>query len=108
MSRAKPVEIRLPVLSSIHFTGRSSRIEARIETTYPGQTGPLFPNPPPRSGEMIRIICSGSSATSATAARMMCGACVVMYTVSFEVDRLKSAIDPQHSIGDGGERGECG
>ena len=30
---AKPVEIRLPVLSSIHFTGRSSRIEARIDMT---------------------------------------------------------------------------
>ena len=32
-SRANPVEIRLPDLSSIHFTGRSSRIEARIEQT---------------------------------------------------------------------------
>jgi len=30
------------------------------------------------SGEMIRIMCSGSSATIATAALMMCGACVVM------------------------------
>ena len=57
------------------------------------------------SGEMIRIMCSGSSATSATAARMMCGAWVVMYTVSLDVARLKSAIDPQHSIGDGCERG---
>ena len=28
--------------------------------------------------ETIRIMCSGSSATNATAARMMCGACVVM------------------------------
>jgi len=36
MSRANPVEIRLPVLSSIHLTGRSSRMEARIEQTYPG------------------------------------------------------------------------
>jgi len=36
MSRAKWVEIRLPDLSSIHLTGRSSRIEARIEQTYPG------------------------------------------------------------------------
>ncbi len=65
----------------------------------------MLPNPPPMSGETIRIMCSGSSATSATAARMMCGACVVMYTVSFSVARLKSAIDPQHSIGDGCERG---
>jgi len=38
---------------------------------------------------MIRIMCSGSSATSATAARMMCGAWVVMYTVSLEVDRFE-------------------
>ena len=30
---AKPVEIRLPVRSSIHFTGRSVRIEARIDMT---------------------------------------------------------------------------
>ena len=55
--------------------------------TYPGYTGTLLPKPPPRSGEMIRIMCSGSSATSDTAARMMCGACVVMYTVSFDVER---------------------
>jgi hypothetical protein len=33
MSRAKPVEMRLPVRSSIHFTGRSRRIEARIDIT---------------------------------------------------------------------------
>ena len=64
-----------------------------------------MPNPPPMSGETIRIMCSGSSATSATAARMMCGAWLVMYTVSFEVDRLKSAIEPQHSIGEGCDRG---
>ena len=57
------------------------------------------------SGEMIRIMCSGSSAISATAARTMCGAWVVMYTVSFWVARLKSAIEPQHSIGLGCERG---
>ena len=54
---------------------------------------------------MILIICSGSSATSATAARMMCGAWVVMYTVSLDVALLKSAIEPQHSSGDGCERG---
>ena len=30
---------------------------------------------------------------------MMCGACVVMYTVSLLVARLKSATLPQHSIG---------
>ncbi len=78
MSRAKPVEIRLPVRSSIHFTGRSRRIDANIDATYPGYTGTLLPNPPPMSGETIRIICSGSSATRATAARMMCGAWVVM------------------------------
>ena len=53
----------------------------------------------------MRIMCSGSSATKATAARMMCGAWVVMYTVSFEVARLKSAIEPHASMGDGCERG---
>ena len=34
-----------------------------------------------------------------------CGACVVMYTVSLDVDRLKSAMEPQHSIGLGCDRG---
>src|SRR6201984_1420763 len=105
MSRANPVEIRLALLSPIHLHGRSSRIEARIEQTYPGYTGTLLPKPPPMSGEMMRIMCSGSSATSATAVRMMCGAWVVMYTVSLEVARLKSAIAPQHSIGEGCDRG---
>lgn len=78
MSRANPVEMRLPDLSSIHLTGRSSRIEHRIEQTYPGYTGTLLPKPPPMSGDTIRIMCSGSSAIIATAARTMCGACVVM------------------------------
>src|SRR5258706_6746078 len=56
MSRPNPVEVRFPDLSSIHFTGLPVRIEDRIAATYPGYTGTLFPNPPPMSGEMIRII----------------------------------------------------
>src|SRR5215471_3207975 len=105
MSRANSVEIRLSDLFLIHFTGRSSRIEARIEQTYSGYMGILLSKSLLMSGEMIWIMCSGSSAIRATAARMMCGACVVMYTVSLDVARLKSAIEPQHSIGDGCERG---
>lgn len=64
-----------------------------------------MPNPPPMSGETMRIMCSGSSATSATAARMMSGACVVMWTVSFSVAGSKLATAPQFSMGDGCERG---
>lgn len=35
LSRAKPVEVRLPVLSSTHFTGRASRMEPRMAMRYP-------------------------------------------------------------------------
>jgi hypothetical protein len=68
-SRAKPVDIRLPVRSSIHFTGRPISRDAAVATTYPGYTGTLFPNPPPMSGEMIWMFCSGSPATSANTVR---------------------------------------
>jgi hypothetical protein len=35
-SRAKPVEMRFSVRSSIHFTGRPSSSDAAVATTYPG------------------------------------------------------------------------
>ena len=42
----------------------------------------LLPNPPPMSGEMIRILCSGRPVTSAYIVRWACGAWLVDQTVS--------------------------
>ena len=53
------------------------------------------------SGEMIRILCSGSPtwpATSANTVRMACGACVVIQTVSLPLTLSKLATQPQVSI----------
>ena len=77
-SRANPVEIRFSLRSSIHLTGCPSRSEAAVATTYPGYTGTLLPNPPPMSGETIRIFSSGRPATSANTVRISCGAWEVM------------------------------
>ena len=67
--------------------------------------GTLLPNPPPMSGEMIRILCSGRPATSAYRVRCACGACVVDQTVSFPLTLSRSATVPQVSSGAGCERG---
>jgi hypothetical protein len=40
--------------------------------------GTLLPKPPPMSGEMIWMFCSGRPATSANTVRCACGACEVM------------------------------
>ena len=53
------------------------------------------------SGETMRIFSSERPtcpATSAKTVRIACGACVVMYTVSLPLTRLKSATQPQVSI----------
>ena len=70
--------MRFSLRSSIHLTGWPSRSEAAVATTYPGYTGTLLPNPPPMSGETIRIFSSGSPVTSANTVRIACGACDVM------------------------------
>jgi len=44
--------------------------------------GTLLPNPPPMSGEITRILCSGRPATSAYTVRCACGAWVVHQSVS--------------------------
>src|SRR2546427_12242161 len=84
-------------LSSIHFTGRPVFRAATTAMTYPGYTGTLPPKPPPMSGEMIRIFCSGSPVTSANTVRIAWAACVVIQTVSFPI-ASNDATQPHVSI----------
>ncbi len=42
----------------------------------------MLPNPPPTSGAMMRIFCSGIPVTTDMRNRAMCGFCVVYQTVS--------------------------
>ena len=65
----------------------------------------LPPKPPPMSGEMTRILCSGRPATSAYTVRCACGAWVVDQIVSLPVTLSKSATAPQVSSGAGCTRG---
>src|SRR6266568_8198677 len=67
--------------------------------------GTLLPKPPPTSGEMTRILCSGSPATSAYTVRCACGAWVLHQMVSLPVTLSKSATAPQVSSGAGCTRG---
>ena len=65
----------------------------------------LLPKPPPMSGEMTRILCSGSPATIAYSVRWACGAWVVDQTVSLPVTGSIDATVPQVSMGAGCTRG---
>ena len=49
--------------------------------------GTLLPNPPPISGEITRILCSGSPDTSAYTVRWAWGAWDVVHNVSFPSTR---------------------
>ena len=65
----------------------------------------LLPNPPPMSGLIIRILCSGRPATIAYSVRWACGAWVLHQMVSFPVTLSMSATAPQVSSGAGWTRG---
>ena len=65
----------------------------------------LPPKPPPMSGEMIWIFCSGMPATSAYTVRCACGAWFVDQTVSLPVTGSMCATVPQVSIDAGCTRG---
>ncbi len=65
----------------------------------------LLPKPPPMSGEITRILCSGMPATRANSVRWACGACVVSYSVSLPLTGSMSATAPQVSMGAGCTRG---
>ena len=67
--------------------------------------GTLLPNPPPISGEITRILCSGRPAIMAYRVRCACGAWLVAQTVSLPLTRSKSATIPQVSSGAGCTRG---
>ncbi len=67
--------------------------------------GTLLPKPPPMSGEMIRMFCSGSPATNANSVRWACGACEVIQMVVLPVAGSTSATQPQVSSGEGWQRG---
>ncbi len=57
------------------------------------------------SGEMIRILCSGSPVTSAYMVRWACGAWLVDQMVSLPLTASMSATAPQVSSGAGCTRG---
>ena len=63
--------------------------------------GTLLPNPPPMSGEMTRILCSGTPVAMAYRVRCACGAWLVAQTVSLPATWSKSATMPQVSSGAG-------
>ncbi len=65
----------------------------------------MLPNPPPMSGEMTRILCSGRPDTMAYRVRCACGAWVVSQMVSFPLTWSYWATAPQVSSGAGWTRG---
>jgi hypothetical protein len=87
------------------LTGRPVTWDPTMAQTYPGYTGALLPNPPPISGEMILILCSGRPRNSEYSVRCACGACEVDQTVSLPVTSSMSATAPHVSSGAGWTRG---
>ena len=67
--------------------------------------GTLLPKPPPMSGEITRILCSGIPAAVAYSRRCACGAWLVDHIVSLPETGSKSATAPQVSSGAGWTRG---
>src|SRR6266545_3428825 len=65
--------------------------------------GTLLPKPPPMSGEMIRMFCSGSPATNANSVRWACGACEVIQMVVLPVAGATSATRPLERCGCGAD-----
>ena len=73
------LEVLHPILDPLHRLADDDRGGDGDDVAR--YTGTLPPNPPPMSGEMIRIFSSDNPtcpATSATTVRIACGACVVM------------------------------
>ena len=65
----------------------------------------LLPKPPPMSGLITRILCSGRPATIAYSVRWACGAWVLHQMVSLPVTLSMSATAPHVSSGAGCTRG---
>ncbi len=58
---------------SVHFTGRPSLRATTSAMTSSAYTLSFEPKPPPTSGAMTRICCSGMPHVSASISRRMCG-----------------------------------
>ena len=66
-------QVLRPVLHPLDRLAGDDRADDRAARS-PGRSATLLPNPPPMSGEMIRILCSGRPVTSAYSVRCACGA----------------------------------
>jgi len=60
-----------------------------------------LPKPPPMSGEITRMFCSGNPVTSANTVRIAWGAWLVMWIVALPVMPFTSATQPHVSRGAG-------
>ncbi len=73
---------RLPSLrDSVHFTGRPSLRAISTARNSSAVTWSLDPNPPPTSGAMTRMFCSGMPSTAAIRNRSTCGIWVAVQSV---------------------------
>ena len=66
---------------SVYLHGLPIRRAARKVMNSSGVTCSLPPNPPPTSGAITRILCSGTPRTSASISRRMCGTWVADHMV---------------------------
>ena len=80
-SRPWCAEIMLSDRLSVYLTGLPTRSAARNVISSSGVTWSLPPNPPPTSGAITRILCSGRPVMSASMIRRMCGICVADHIV---------------------------
>ncbi len=85
--------------SAVHLTGRPSFMDAQQTATSSGYTKIFEPNPPPTSGAITRILCSGMPRTNAAmSSRWTWGFWEVTQHVSSPVAGLNCAIDARGSI----------
>ena len=72
-SRPWCAETRLSERDSVYFTGLPRRLAAANAISSSEVTWSLPPNPPPTSGAITRILCSGVPVTADSRKRRMCG-----------------------------------
>ena len=66
---------------SVYFTGLPSLRATKVQMNSSGVICSLPPNPPPTSGAMTRIFCSGMPSDRAPNVRRTCGTCVDDHSV---------------------------
>ena len=75
--------VRLPSLrDSVHLTGRPTLRAISMASTSSAVTCSLEPKPPPTSGAMTRMFCSGIPVTRASMTRRTCGIWVADHRVN--------------------------